>query len=64
MLQVFSYQFGTGRVKQMKAMPQYTTGPLSTKEYPWDVLGDPTLRAPLLARISQTMMCIGAANQL
>jgi hypothetical protein len=49
LMRVSEYDFSTGRVSELKSTPQYDTEPLASKKYPWDVLGDPTLRAPLVA---------------
>jgi hypothetical protein len=48
MLGVYEYRWGSGKAVLKKKTPVYSTSPLSRKQYPSDVLDDPTLRTPLI----------------
>ena len=50
---LYSYSLGSGKPVLIREFPVYSTTPLNQKKYASDVLGDPSLRAPILKIVGQ-----------
>ena len=64
----YRYPLGTGKPILVKRFSIYTSSPLDQKKYPWDVLGDPKFRGPILTIVGRSYFhkfrnALGVASQ-
>lgn len=52
-LKVYRYKYGSAKIETLRLLPKYTITHLEKKEFPYEILDDPTNREPLLNKMGE-----------